>query len=1074
MYYLVIDQDNWGGCIPAPYGLTISAPTGIPLGTTCASPVVISSLPYSAVGETTACFGDDYNNLSTGSCGSWYESGEDKVYRYVATGPECIGVSLTNASTTSIGFQVYNGCPGAAGTTCVANYGGSSPLSGSAVLPGAGTYYIMVDTWASPMNAAYDISITSFGSGPANDLPCNAVALTLATPTSGDNTCSGGTGEPAWGACGWVGNLNSVWYNVVCPASGQLRVMTTLGTMYDSQIEVFSGTCGALVAVAGGCNDNATICTSGVNYYSLLTLTGLTPGATYWIRVDGYSNYTGSFSITASDGSIVPPPTVQDCSGSISVCGATSISQTVSYFGCGSTSDVPASGTIGNPSTNVSSANSGCLLSGERNSLWYRIDVSANGSLAWTISNPAGSIYDWILYPLTTNTCADISANLVAPVRCNWNGGSNTVGTGMQSPVPAGGIAANFETPLAVTAGQSYVLCVTNYSGTTGGTTIDFSNSTSGFGTPTTITWTGSTNTVWGTASNWGNCAPPSCTMNAVISPSTNQPVISVNSSVKDLTINAGATLTINAGITLTICGNFTNNGTLIASPTSTILFNNAAVTHTIDGVFTGTNKLGNLTITKTGGSVFANVNVDIGGNFLTSNATSIFNSNGKYIRVAGNFTNSSAGTTYTNSGTTGTLEFNGTAAQNYSPGGNLTLNHVLLNHTGTGVTLVGNNMILGTSGVLTLTLGKIITGALEVVSNNTASASVSAGNANSFVQGFLRRYILTTGSYDFPVGHATKGYQRANANFTAATTISSLLASFNPYGSVPAALGSTECGVTYNQPALDNGRWTITAYNAAMAVITGTGSYTMTLYNRAGSYTNDVGNTAWTVMKDPGSGWMLNGTCAASTVNTVARIGMSGFSNFGTAQSVTPLPIELLSFTGTSLGKVNQLDWTTASELNNDFFTLEHSSDGNFFEPIATVDGAGNSNEIKNYFFIDQSPYNGATYYKLKQTDFDGNSTYSNIVMIENHLDEISVSNIHPNPTSGMLNFDFFTPVKGEVTVVVRDLYGRVVYEKKSMVEDGNTALATDMGLLANGVYSLKVSMEEYNFFSVSKVVKH
>jgi fibronectin-binding autotransporter adhesin len=512
----------------------------------------------------------------------------------------------------------------------------------------------------------------------------------------------------------------------------------------------------------------------------------------------------------------------------------------------------------------------------------------------------------------------------------------------------------------------------------------------------------------------------------------------------------------------------------LIIAPTATILFNNGSVVHTITGNFTGTNKLGNVTITKTGGSVIANSNIDIAGTFTTSNATSIFNSNGKYIRVGGHFMNSSAGTTYTNCGTTGTLEFNGASAQNYSPGGSLTLNHVVMNHTSSGVTLVGNNMILGTSGILTLTAGKIITGTFEVTVNNTASAAVTAGSTSSYVQGFLRRYINATGAYDFPVGHATAGYERANVNFTAATTISNLLASFNPYGSVPAALGSTECAVTYNLPALDDGRWTINAYNSSLVQISGTGTYTMTLYNTPGSYTNGGSSTAWTVMKDPGTGWTLNGTCAASTVGTVVRTGMSGFSNFGTAQSMTPLPIELISFTGKNLGKVNQLDWTTSSEINNDFFTLEHSAEGNTFNEIATVDGAGNSSQMIDYSALDNTPFDGRTYYRLRQTDFDGRVTYSPVIIIENHLDEISLNNIHPNPTNNALNFDFYTPVKGKIHVVVFNSYGQLVFDEYREVTEGKTEIAAQLEMLSNGIYSMKVTMEDTRFFSVNKIIKY
>ena len=94
-YYIIVDNDY--SCMTS-YSLNISAPTGIPAGTTCGNPVTMASLPYSATGQTTACMGNDYSNTSAGSCGSLYESGEDKVYKYVATGPECISVRTRTAA----------------------------------------------------------------------------------------------------------------------------------------------------------------------------------------------------------------------------------------------------------------------------------------------------------------------------------------------------------------------------------------------------------------------------------------------------------------------------------------------------------------------------------------------------------------------------------------------------------------------------------------------------------------------------------------------------------------------------------------------------------------------------------------------------------------------------------------------------------------------------------------------------------------------------------------------------------------------------------------------------------------
>ncbi|HET6246019.1 MAG: hypothetical protein H0V01_09935 [Bacteroidetes bacterium] len=1067
-YYLILD--SWPSPTCNPFSnLTISAPGGALAGSTCANAPTIT-LPYSATGHSTACYGNNYNNSSTGSCMSLYESGEDRVYKYEATGAQCIGITLSNQSTSYTGFQVYNGCPGTAGTTCVGSFGGSIPLTGTVTLPGAGTYYIIVDTWASPSSASYSISIQSYGSGPTNDLPCNATNIPLGSTLTDDNNCSGGGGEPATPSCWWAGNLNTIWYSVVCPASGQLRIKTQAGTLTNTQIAVYSGSCGSLTMVTGGCNDDASSC-GGYVYYSELLLSTLTPGATYFIRVDGYGNAVGTFTITATDGNISPPQGNQDCGGAIAVCG-TIINEPAGFLGCGGVQDVPTSGSIpGNPSTNVNSANSGCMLSGELNTVWYHITIGSNGSLNWTLSPNTNGFWDWNLYPLNPlYTCSDISNNLVAPVRCNWNG-SSTSSTGMQQPIPVGASASNFEAPLNVTAGQSYMLVMSNFSGTTAGYTLDFSGSTAAFATPSSITWTGSSSSSWTTSSNWGGCSTPSCSVNCSVPVGTNQPVISTNTTVKDITIMPGATLTINPGITLTVCGNFVNNGTLAISPTSTILFNNGTVNQTISGNLTGTNSLGNFTVTKAGGTVTFLSDIDIAGNFTTSTNTSVVNANSRYISVKGNFTNAAAGTTFTNVGS-GTLSFNGATAQTYSPGGALTLNNVIMQHTGTGVTLSGNHMILGTSGNLTLTQGKIITGANEVRVNNIASASVTQGNTTSYVEGNLRRWINVTGSYDFPVGHATKGYQRANINFTLATTINNLLASFAPYGTVPAALNSSECGVTYNSPALDNGRWTINAYNSSLTQITGTGNYTATLYNL--NYTNAIGAGGWTVMKDPGTGWGLNGTCSPSPVTAVVRTGMGGFSNFGTAQASSPLPITLISFEGKNSGKMNKLYWITASEQNNDFFTVEHSSDGENFEDIVRVKGAGNSSNTKKYEAIDENPFNGITYYRLKQTDFNSDFTYSQIIALHNHFDEINVFNVRPNPTQNELYFDFNTPVEGKITTEITDNMGRKIYYAEPEVRKGKNSILIPMNSFEPGIYSLKVTFPESDYIKILKIVKN
>lgn len=110
------------------------------------------------------------------------------------------------------------------------------------------------------------------------------------------------------------------------------------------------------------------------------------------------------------------------------------------------------------------------------------------------------------------------------------------------------------------------------------------------------------------------------------------------------------------------------------------------------------------------------------------------------------------------------------------------------------------------------------------------------------------------------------------------------------------------------------------------------------------------------------------------------------------------PFPVELVDFTADNNGQAVELSWTTASELNNDYFTVERSIDGDDFENIATVQGAGNSNEVLNYSYVDyNSPKGQSVYYRIKQTDFDGTVSYSWILDVYNKQE--IVANVYPNP---------------------------------------------------------------------------
>ena len=136
-------------------------------------------------------------------------------------------------------------------------------------------------------------------------------------------------------------------------------------------------------------------------------------------------------------------------------------------------------GTISNPSSNPQGVNSGCLLSGETVSTFITINIVTNGTLEWSMIGTQGGCFDWIMWAdnpaSSTDGCTGINGNTLPPVACNWNGMCNG-NTGMASPgnYPPGASNTSYQPPLTVTAGQSFILCLSNYSFTNQEVELDF------------------------------------------------------------------------------------------------------------------------------------------------------------------------------------------------------------------------------------------------------------------------------------------------------------------------------------------------------------------------------------------------------------------------------------------------------------------------------------------------------------------------------------------------------------------------------------------------------------------------
>ena len=122
-------------------------------------------------------------------------------------------------------------------------------------------------------------------------------------------------------------------------------------------------------------------------------------------------------------------------------------------------------------------------------------------------------------------------------------------------------------------------------------------------------------------------------------------------------------------------------------------------------------------------------------------------------------------------------------------------------------------------------------------------------------------------------------------------------------------------------------------------------------------------------------------------------------------------LPIELLRFTAVAKDTYVQIDWLTATEINNDYFNVERSADGLNFNSMSKINGAGNSTEVLSYSSVDERPLDGISYYRLKQTDYDGETSYSNIEAVAFNKRNNSVEKFSEKPSrdASWINGGFF-----------------------------------------------------------------
>jgi hypothetical protein len=198
-------------------------------------------------------------------------------------------------------------------------------------------------------------------------------------------------------------------------------------------------------------------------------------------------------------------------------------------------------------------------------------------------------------------------------------------------------------------------------------------------------------------------------------------------------------------------------------------------------------------------------------------------------------------------------------------------------------------------------------------------------------------------------------------------------------------------------------------------------------------------------------------------TLTSIMLTNTSDFGTYAAARGASPLPINLLSFDAKP-NKEKQVDvyWQTASEVDNDYFTVERSKDGINFQPVKIVKGAGNTTAQRNYQTLDEKPYHGISYYRLKQTDYDGKSSYTGSVPVSIKDDADFDFAMYPNPADNTLNIFPSLEDDASARLIIYDSVNNIVFDKELTYYDAVNQI--DISNLASGVYfcSMKVGTEK------------
>jgi hypothetical protein len=478
-------------------------------------------------------------------------------------------------------------------------------------------------------------------------------------------------------------------------------------------------------------------------------------------------------------------------------------------------------------------------------------------------------------------------------------------------------------------------------------------------------------------------------------------------------------------------------------------------------------NKTGLQTYRKTGGTISNAIDFTVKTNSITDLGASIISGNGFFTLEADAEIKMGDANGITSSGASGNVQVTGT--RTFNTAGYYTYNGSGSQVTGNGLPSTVKNLTINNSsgvaltaktsvsGTLYLTTGTLTTPSDTIIVGISSTTLGSLSRTNGMVDGVVKRWFknTTVSNVEFPLGSGGL-YQGVNISYSGAPASGTVIGIFTPLNPGKNGFDIIDAGDTLVN--IGYGLWQTTTGNGLSG----------------GTFSLDITATSLSTVTDPtklhlirrtsaASPWGVSGTHVAGSgtaaVPVVHRTGLTSHVQWGIGSgSANPLPVTLLYFTAKKNGNKVDFKWATASEIDNDYFLIERSSDGINFTELIMKDGAGNSTVTKKYTAEDLAPIDGVNYYRLSQTDYNGTTAYSEIISVNfvtNAETPVSMFSIYPSPFNGGFKISFVAARNSEALFMLMNSNGVLISEQKIQASSGynNYEYKDENGLLP-GIY--------------------